>query len=68
MCLTVSDLVLDKVPEGPLDTDFPQTTEEPGEYEHQSDPDLSHGITQSTPPTPSSTSGQGQIAEGCGLL
>ena len=69
MCLTVSDSVLDKVPEGPLDTDFPQTAEGPllGEYEYQSDPDLSHGIAQSVLPTPPSTSRQGQIAEGCGL-
>ena len=63
------DSVLDEAPEGPLDIDFPQTTEESliGEYEYKSDADFSDGITQSAPPTPSPTSEQDQIGDRCGL-
>lgn len=69
MCLTVLDSVLDEAPEGPLDADFPQTTEEPllGEYGYWSDVDLSSGIAQRVPPTPPLTPEQDQVAEGCRL-
>ena len=66
----MSDLVLDGVPEGPLDAGFPQTTEEPllGGYEYESDGDLYDEIVQSVPPTPPAVSEQDQIARGGGLL
>jgi len=66
--LIISDPVLDGVPETPLDTGFPETTEEPllRDYEYKSDGDLFDGMAQSAPPTSELTSEQDQI-EGHGL-